>query len=113
MGYKGRKGVEQLAKDRATFETDFKASHLQLLTLGLTNWSDLLQCWTHLKVLRAVVEGNLRYGRIPSLALVSMPSDATAFRKQLAGILGTAKERSMEDADVEDYFPYVSVAMLP
>lgn len=111
--YKGRAGFEQLTKDRTVFETDFKTSHQRLLTLGLSNWSDLLQCWTHLKVLRAAVEGNLRYGRIPSLALVAMPAEPSAVRKQLSGILGTAKERSMEDADIEDYFPYVSVAMQP
>lgn len=111
--YKGRNGFEQLKKDRTEFETAFKTSHQQLITLGLNSWSDLLQCWTHLKVLRAAVEGNLRYGKIPHLAFVSVPADATALRKQLSNILSTPKDRDMEDAEVDDYFPYVSVALDP
>jgi len=111
--YRGRKGYEQLEKNRTDFKKDFEKSHERLLELGLTTWSDLLQCWTHLKLLRAAVEGNLRYGAIPSFAFVSVPSDPAPFRKQLAGTLGTDREKSMEDAEVDDYYPYVSVAMDP
>jgi V-type H+-transporting ATPase subunit C len=111
--YRGRTQYEQLQKDRKSFKEAFKTSHYELLNRGLLNWSDLLQSWTHLKVLRAAVEGNLRYGQIPSLAFASVPSDVATFRKELSNVLGTAKERDMQDAEVEDYFPYVSVAIQP
>jgi len=109
--YKGQSGYAKLQQNRKDFEEAFKASQLQLLKNGLNYWSDVFQCWTHLKVLRAAVEGNLRYGEIPAFALVCLPSDPAPCRRQLASILGTEKERLMEDADVDDYFPYVSVAL--
>merc|ERR1719329_251026 len=107
--YARRSGYEKLLQNRKEFEDDFKKSHQKLIRLGVTSWSDLLQCWTHLKVLRAAVEGHLRYGAIPSFAFLSVPSDQVSFRKQLASTLGTDHEVSKMDAEVDDYFPYVSV----
>jgi V-type H+-transporting ATPase subunit C len=109
--YLGKVGHAALMEKRKDFKTSFCAAHQQLLEKGLTNWSELFQCWIHLKILRAAVEGNLRYGSIPCFAILNLPNEAGALRKKLPGILGTAKEQAMQDAEVEDHFPYVSVTV--
>merc|ERR1712007_26888 len=112
--------------DREIASANFFIAHRRLVEGGVRSFSDLLVSWVHIKALRLIVEGALRYGtqkkspnanatpKMSACILAPNANATTKARADLSQALGTQGDRAMEGGDdAEDYFPYVSVTLAP
>jgi V-type H+-transporting ATPase subunit C len=123
-----KEAYDKLKVTRDKVEEDLDKQHKLITGLYQAAWSDVLIAWMHVKAMRVFVESVLRFGMPPSFAcfmLKPKSSNQVAARKALADILGktgsgisgpyagASKDKSVEQEEGEEYFPYVSFSFTP
>lgn len=116
----------QTIADREVANAGFFMAHRSLVEGGVRNFSDLFVSWVHVKVLRIIVEGSLRYGtekspgtdsfspKMSACILAPLANALPKARADLSQVLGTQGDKAMEGGDdAEEYYPYVSVSLAP
>jgi len=103
--------------DREHATANFVISHMRLVEAGLASFSELFGIWMHLKMLRAGIEGVLRYGVNEKLEVFFVcpdPNRLPQARLALSEVFGSKADRAMDvGGDEEEFYPYVSLTLQP
>jgi len=109
--------LEELESKRKDVEADAATKLQKLQDFCKLAWSDVFTAWLHVKAMRCFVECVLRYG-LPSktkyAGFIICPKAGVP--PQMADVLARfmgSKGPSADDADGEEYSPYVSVGFAP
>lgn len=94
----------------------YVTGHRNLVEGGIALYSDLFIAWVHLKLLRVILEGTLRFGQGNVYACFAAPTKLEVARKDMKFALSCKTEpRSLEQQDegAEEYHGYVSLSLSP
>merc|ERR1712166_380972 len=76
-----------------------------------------VRIWMHLKMLRAGIEGVLRYGvneKLEAFIVRPDPNRLPQARLALSQVFGSKADRAMDvGGDEEEFYPYVSLTLQP
>jgi len=112
--------LKDLNEKRKDVEKDAEKKLQTLTKFCKLAWSDVFTAWLHIKAMRAFVESVLRYGipakdKFAGFIVCPRAGVTPALREALARALpgkGPAGDKA-DDADGEEYFPYVSLGFAP
>jgi V-type H+-transporting ATPase subunit C len=95
--------------------TDLEAINVKVLNISFYNFAELFQALMHLKIMRTYVDGVLRFGIPPKFYLGIISPNPRQDAKIMQKLSDTFAEEHLkemygakEDAQDEDFFPYVS-----
>lgn len=95
--------------------TDLEAINVKVLNISFYNFAELFQALMHLKIMRTYVDGVLRFGIPPKFYLgiiAPNPRQDAKIMQKLHDVFAEDHLKEMygakEDAQDEDFFPYVS-----
>lgn len=111
--------LQELESKRAGIAEEAQSKLQNLQAFCQLAWSDIFTAWLHVKAMRCFVESVLRYG-IPSKAkfagFILCPKGGSVspqLRDALARVMPGKGGDKADDADGEEYFPYVSLGFAP
>ena len=94
---------------------NLEAQNVRVLNMSFYNFAELFQALMHLKIMRTYIDGVLRFGIPPKFYLGIIHASARQDAKILQKLSDTFAEEHLkemygakEDAQDEDFFPYVS-----
>jgi len=112
--YDAEKYVEN-QKKMSQYQVELTNINIKIMTTSLYNFDELFQALLHLKVMRVYVDGVLRFGIPPKFFMGIIKPQRNMDQKIMAKLTNAFAEDHLkdmygkkEDAQDEDFFPYVS-----